>query len=107
MAARPPQSNDDPDEPTAFGIVAVDDHLQDADLDFPASRREVVEALDDPSVRCSPSGREVDLSAVLERTGRQRFDSRQQLLDDLHDAFEAERDSGTGLVAWLRSLFGG
>lgn len=105
MAARPPPANDDPGEPTAFGIVAIDDHLDDADLDFPATREDVLEALGDPSVPCGPSAHEISLSTVLESTGRQRFDTRRELLDELHEAFERERRGSTGLVAWLRSLF--
>lgn len=104
MAARPPQTNSSLDEPTAFGIAVVDEHLEDADLEFPATPDDVVDAVGDPSVRCGPNAHEVSLSTVLDRTGRQRFDSRRDLLDELHDAFERERRGGTGIVAWLKSL---
>lgn len=106
MAARPPRTNADPEEPTAFGIAVVDDQLADADLDYPATPDDVLEALGDRSVRCGPNAHEVSLSTVLDRTGRERFDSRRDLLDELHDAFERERNGASGLVAWLKSLFG-
>jgi hypothetical protein len=106
MAARPPPADDDPEEPTAFGIATVDDYLEDADLEYPATRQDVVDALGDRSVRCGPNARELSLSAALERTGRRRFDSRRDLLDELHEVFEDERRGATGLVAWLKSLFG-
>ncbi|MXR19805.1 DUF5789 family protein [Halobacterium bonnevillei] len=105
MAARPPTRNEDPEEPTAFGIVAVDDHLTDADLEFPATKRDVVDALGDPRVPRGPNDPEIALSTVLERVDRERFESRRQLLDDLHHAFEAERTGTTSVLAWLKSLF--
>lgn len=104
MAARPPQSDDEPREPAAFGIAAVDDHLSDADLSYPATPEDVIAALGDPEVPCGPNAHDVALSTVLDRTGRVRFDSRRDLLDELHEAFEREHRSGGGIVAWLRSL---
>lgn len=104
MAARPPQDDDEPREPAVFGIAAVDEYLSDADLSYPATPDDVTAALGNPEIACGPNAREVALSTVLERTGRVRFDSRRDLLDELHDAFERERRSGGGIVAWLRSL---
>jgi hypothetical protein len=107
MAARPPQPSNGGREPTAFGIAVVDDHLSDVDLSYPATREDVVEALDDPTIRCGPNAHEVSLSRVLQRTDRSRFQSRTELLDELHEAFERERRKGGGLLHWLRSLFSG
>jgi hypothetical protein len=105
MAARPPQNDDDDTrEPAVFGIASVDEYLSDADLSYPATSDDVTAALGDPEIPCGPNAREVALSTALERTGRMRFDSRRDLLDELHDAFEQERRSGGGIVAWLRSL---
>lgn len=103
MAARPP--TDDLDEPDAveFGITALDAHLEEADLDFPATGDEVVAALDDPDVPYEPSGGTVALSRVLDRVDAEQFDSRQALLDGTHPEFERLRERG-GVVAWLRSL---
>ncbi|WP_232688307.1 hypothetical protein [Halobacterium zhouii] len=104
MAARPPQSDDEPREPAVFGIAAVDDYLSAADISYPATPEDVSTALDDPDVACGPNAHDIALSTVLDRTGRVRFDSRRDLLDELHDAFEQERRTGGGVVAWLRSL---
>lgn len=106
MAARPPTGNGEPGEPDVFGIAAVDKHLSDANLSYPATAADVVEATGDPSVPCGPNAHDVALSTALDRTGRSRFDSRRELLDELHDAFERERQDGGGVVAWLRSLVG-
>lgn len=106
MAARPPPADDEPDEPTAFGIVAVDDYLEDATLEFPATPQDVVDALGDRDVRCGPNAHEIALSTALDRTGRRQFDTRRELLDELHEVFERERRGSTGFVAWLQSLFG-
>lgn len=106
MAARPPTGNGEPGEPDVFGIAAVDEHLSGATLSYPVTAADVVDATDDPSVPCGPNAHDIELSTALDRTDRQRFESRQQLLDELHDVFERERQSGGGLVAWLRSLVG-
>jgi hypothetical protein len=106
MAARPPQPTNDERDPSAFGIAVVDDHISEDELSYPATREDVVDALDDPTIRCGPNSHEVSLSRVIERTGRSQFESRTQLLDELHEAFEQERRKGGGFVAWLRSLLG-
>lgn len=106
MAARPPQPAGDEREPTAFGIAVVDDYLSDAELLYPATREDVVEALGDPEIRCGPNGHEVSLSTVIQATDSSRFESRRDLLDELHEAFERERQNGTSVVSWLRSLVG-
>lgn len=106
MAARPPTGTEEPGEPDVFGIAVVDELLSDANLSYPVTGTEVVAATDDPSVPCGPNASELALSTALERTDRQRFESRQQLLDELHDVFERERQTGGGLLEWLRSLVG-
>ncbi|MFB6073055.1 MAG: hypothetical protein ABEJ88_08810 [Halobacterium sp.] len=106
MAARPPTGSDDTPEPDVFGIAAADEYISDADLSFPATPEDVVDATGDPEIPCGPNAHEVALSTVLERTGRQRFDSRVDLMDELHEGFERERRSGTGIVQWLKSLVG-
>lgn len=90
-----------------FGIAAVDEHLSAADVSYPVTPDELLEAVGDPEVQCGPNAHDVSLSTVLERTNRRQFDSRQELLDQLHDAFEYERRESNGLVNWLRSLVGG
>jgi hypothetical protein len=106
MAARPPQKTSREGEQTAFGIAVVDEYLADADLDYPAAADDVVDALGDQRVRCGPNSHEIALSTALDRTDRRRFDSRQDLLDELHEAFERERRSTSSLVAKLKVLLG-
>jgi hypothetical protein len=107
MGVRPPQSGGDAETgPLEFGIAAVDAQLGDADIDFPASAATVRERLGDVEVPYEPGGGTVDLAEAVERTGREEFDSRQELLNALHPVFEELRASGgTGLLDWVRSLF--
>ena len=106
MGVRPPRTDDqDASSSVEFGIAAVDAHLDDADLAFPATDEEVVAALGDPGIPYDPGGRTVDLSTALDRVSRQRFDSRTDLLNALHPVFEEYRtESASGVVEWMRSL---
>lgn len=104
MAARPPTSDDDASDPAVFGIAAMDEYLRDADLSFPATPEDVLDAVGDPEVPCGPNARDVALSTALQRTNRREFRSRRDLQDELHEAFEQERREGGGIVSWLRSL---
>jgi|AntDeeMetageno50_2_1112565.scaffolds.fasta_scaffold01292_6 hypothetical protein len=106
MAARPPQDDAEEPDSLAFGIAALNDHLDRADLGFPAENDEIVRALGDPDVPCDPSGRSMALSVALDGVNRERFDSEDALLDALHPVFEERRQSSpTGLLDRLRSLF--
>lgn len=87
-----------------FGIATVDEYLRDADVSFPATGEDVVAALGDPEVKCGPNGHEIALSTTVERTGRTEFETRREFLDALHAEFERERQQGSGIVSWLRSL---
>lgn len=107
MAVRPPDDEDDRPDAVDFGIAAMDVHLDRADLSYPATAEEVVQALGDPEVDYDPDGNAVALSTVLEGVDRDRFDSRQQLLVSLHPEFERHRRSSGGVVSWLRSLYPG
>jgi hypothetical protein len=107
MGARPPQ-DDDADEPEslAFGIAALAERLDRADVSYPVGSTELVRALDDPDIPCDPAGNGLALSTALERTGEERFDSEDELLDALHPVFEEyRRSASTGLLGRLRSLF--
>ncbi|MES3518007.1 MAG: hypothetical protein PPP58_10120 [Natronomonas sp.] len=106
MGVRPPQQDDD-DEPdtVAFGIAALDDRLERAELYFPATSEEVLEALGDQTIPYDASGNEVRLSDVLEETHKTRFENRQQLMNALHPVFEARREQkNNSVVGRLRSL---
>lgn len=109
MGVRPP-ANDTGDEPEAvdFGIAALDAHLDGADLAFPATAEEVVGALGDPAVDLDASGNAVPLSRVVDGVDRERFESRQDLLDALHPEFERlRREVAGGLLGRLTSLLPG
>ena len=106
MGVRPPQ-NDDGDAPEAvtFGIAALDGHLDRADLSYPVTGDEVVEALGDPTVPYDASGNDVRLSEALEEMHFERFETEQELLNALHPVFESYRERGpSGVVGRLRSL---
>ena len=105
MAVRPPQDDDSGPDVVEFGIAALAARLDDADVEFPATSREVVEALDDPNIPYDASGGTVPLDEVMASHPRDRFDSRSELLDELHPVFEEYRASSSrGLLSQLRSL---
>lgn len=106
MGVRPPPEDED-DEPDVitFGIAALDGRLDDAELTFPATRREVEEELGNVDIPYNAAGRSIRLSEALDRTSVQRFESRQDLLNALHPVFEERRSSASsGLLGQLRSM---
>lgn len=106
MGVRPPQQGDD-DEPetVAFGIAALDEHLERGNVTFPTTEAELLEALDDPAVPYDAKGNEIPLSAALEDTHVSHFETRQELLNALHPVFEARRErANNSIVGQLRSL---
>ena len=106
MGVRPP-GNDDTDEPASieFGIAAVDAQLRDVDLSFPASRAEVERTLGTERIPYDVHGNDVPLSTILEELPQQQFDSRQELLNALHPAFEQYRKQHSGgFLGRLRSF---
>ena len=109
MGVRPPSSDDSDDVGTVeFGIAAVDERLDRADVTFPASGAAVVDALDDPEVAYDPHGNTVPLSRMVDRCDAEQFERRNELLNALHPVFEDVRtSSGTGVLGWLRSVVPG
>ncbi len=106
MGVRPPQQDGDDEVATvAFGIAALDEHLDDADVTFPTTGSELVARLDDPSVPYDAGGNEIALSTALEETHADEFETRQALLNALHPVFEANRErANNSIVGQLRSL---
>jgi len=106
MGVRPPQQDGDEEVATvAFGIAALDEHLDDTDVTFPVSGRELVARLDDPSVPYDAGGNEIALSTALEEAHADDFDTRQDLLNALHPVFEAKREhANSSIVGQIRSL---
>lgn len=106
MGVRPP-SNDIDDEPDVveFGIAALDARLDDGDASFPATAAELDEKYGDLDVPFDAAGHSMTFGEALDETPSQQFDSRQELLDDLHPVFERERRAtSNSLLAQLRSL---
>ncbi|GGL58235.1 DUF5789 family protein [Halocalculus aciditolerans] len=106
MAAPPPTSDDD-DDPAAlaFGIAAVETHIEGADIEWPATSEEIVAATGDPDIPYNPHGSTVRLGEILDQTRQSTFDSRRDLLNALHPRFEEYRRSRSGgILGQLRSL---
>ncbi|MFC3957117.1 hypothetical protein [Halovivax cerinus] len=106
MGVRPPQGGDDREPETIeFGIAAVDARLRESELDFPASAETVERALGGSAIPFDASGSTVQFSEALAETDADAFDSRQDLMNELHPVFEAYRaNRSASLVGQLRSL---
>jgi hypothetical protein len=106
MGVRPPQDDAEEPDSLAFGIAALDERLDRAEVTYPTDAEEVVRELGDPDIAYDPSGHSMALSEALEQIGKNRFDAEDELLDALHPVFEQRRRSGpSGLLDRLRSLF--
>ncbi|MFC7175745.1 hypothetical protein [Halosegnis marinus] len=104
MGVRPPtgDSTDDPDT-LAFGIAALDPHLDG--VEFPVTAEELVERTGDPAVPYDAAGSEVRLSEAVAETRSRRFESERRLLDELHPVFEERRERASlSVIARLRGL---
>jgi len=101
MGVRPP-ANDVDDEPDAieFGIAALDARIEDRAVSFPVTAADLDAAYGDISVPVDPAGHEITLHEVLDACDRNRFESKQDLLNALHPVFERKREKLSG------SLFG-
>jgi len=105
MAARPP-SNDIDDEPeiVEFGIAALDARIEQREVAFPVTSPDLASTHGDLRVAVDPAGHELALDEALARCDREEFSSKQDLLNALHPVFEAERESGSGILGRLRAL---
>lgn len=106
MAARPPPTgpNDEPDA-IAFGIAALDERLDQADVTYPIVADELDRAIGDHAVPYNASGATITVSEALDAVPKRRFDSERELLNALHPVFEEERAAATGgLLGRLRSF---
>ena len=106
MGVQPP-SNDVDEEPEVveFGIAALDARIEGFDVDFPVESEALVDRYGDVTVPVDAAGSEVSVREAVRASGRQRFDSEQDLLNALHPVFEEKRESASrSIVARLRSL---
>ncbi|WP_396612636.1 hypothetical protein ACH9L7_04995 [Haloferax sp. S1W] len=105
MAARPPQDNTSEPDTIEFGIAALADDVDEADIDYPADAKTIARALGHVDVPIDASGNTVSIDDALDATGRSHFESRRELLDALHPVFEEFRaNASNSLVARLRAL---
>lgn len=102
--AAPPPKNDQGTSAITFGIAAMDEHLEGAELDFPASRDDILSAIGNRPVPYDPQGDTMTLAAALEDTDQRKFASRRELLNALHPVFEAKRKQ-SGFGGWLKAIF--
>jgi hypothetical protein len=99
MGVRPPADDVD-DEPASmeFGIAALDARIENRDVSFPVAAGELEAAYGDMQIAVDPSGSKMSFDTVLERCDREEFNSKQDLLNELHPVFEAERERRSGSI---------
>ena len=106
MGVQPP-ADDIAEKPDVieFGIAALDAELPDSGLSFPLDSADLAEAHGDLSIPVDAAGNEMRLTAALEECDRDTFESRQDLLNELHPVFEARREAvSNSVLAQLRTL---
>ena len=103
MAARPPGGGGS-SEPEAieFGIAVLGARIEDADVSFPATGEQILDALGDQEIPYDAKGRTVTLSAALDQTPKTRFENETELLDALYPVFDRKRREGGGFLSSLR-----
>ncbi|KAB1188445.1 MULTISPECIES: hypothetical protein [Haloferax] len=105
MAARPPQNETSEPNAIEFGIAALSDDVDAADIDYPADARTIAQALDHVDVPIDAAGNTVTIDEALEATSRDQFESRRDLLEALHPVLEEFRaNASKSLLGRLRSL---
>ncbi|GAB7008290.1 hypothetical protein [Halorubrum trueperi] len=103
MAARPPGGGGS-SEPEAieFGIAVLDARIEEANVSFPATGEEILDALDDREIPYDAKGRTVALSAALDEIPQREFENETELLDALYPVFDRKRREGGGFISNLR-----
>lgn len=105
MAVRPPQQDSSEPDVVEFGIAALAERLERAEVQFPTTSDRLLERLGNQKIPYDASGNHVALAEVLQAVPQDEFDSKAELLDRLHPVFEEYRtSSGGGLVRRLRAL---
>lgn len=104
MGVRPPSNDGKEPESIEFGIAAVDARLKESTIRFPATSDEVIDALDGEEIPYDARGRSVSIATALDETDKQRFETRQELLNTLHFVFEDYRERKLGVIDQMRSL---
>ncbi|GAA0505544.1 hypothetical protein SAMN04488066_10150 [Halorubrum aquaticum] len=103
MGARPPGGGGSAEpEAIEFGIAALDARLEESDLTFPATSREVLRALDHPEIPYDSKGRTIELATALDEVSRSEFENETELLDALYPVFDEARRGGRGFLGGIR-----
>jgi len=106
MGVRPPDSgNSESPDVVEFGIAAVDDRLDLDGLSYPVDVADLREQYGSVEVPYTASGRTTDMTTVLKRVETREFDSKRELLNELHPVFEEMRASASSsILGQLRAL---
>jgi len=102
MAARPPGGGSSEPDAIEFGIAVLDERIEEADVSFPATDEEIVDALDDAAIPYDAKGRTIRLSEALNEVPQTRFENETELLDALYPVFDRKRREGGGFLTSLR-----
>jgi len=105
MGVRPPQQDDDEPDAIEFGIAALDARLSETDLSFPADAKSIKGALGNTEIPYNATGNTVAIENAIERSGKDDFETEQELLNALHPVFEEMRESASSsLLMQLKAL---
>lgn len=102
MAARPPGGGSSDPEAIEFGIAVLDERVEEADVSFPATREEILDALGDQEIPYDAKGRAVTLSAAFDQIPQTSFENETELLDALYPVFDRKRKESGGFLTRLR-----
>ncbi|WP_435347054.1 hypothetical protein [Haloarchaeobius sp. HRN-SO-5] len=105
MGVRPPSNDTNEPSSLEFGIAAVDAHLDEYDVEYPATTTDLQRRLGHIDVPFDMNGNTLSLRDALSEAEPDEFEDEQALLNALHPVFERKR-TGTraGLVSRLRTL---
>lgn len=103
MAVRPPGDGSEPDH-IEFGIAALAARLEEADVEFPATAEEICAGIENTAVPYDGSGNTLELREALSELGTDRFETKTQLLEEIHPVFEHRRRTGGGIVERIRQF---
>jgi len=98
MGVRPPQQDDDDPDAIEFGIAALDARVSEANVSFPADDDAVVSALGETDIPYNAAGNTVAIREAIDRSGKEYFESEQELLNALHPVFEDMRESASNSI---------
>lgn len=102
MGVRPPRGDDEEPSTVAFGIAAVDDHLDGVDVSYPISASELDAQIGHVEVPYDALGHTVALGSVIRECERDAFEDEQDLLNALHPVFERHRQRGVTMMERVR-----